>query len=177
MKKLLFCCLFISSFFINKNFAQQAGEPGAKKGWPSNERADFISECIKSAKVGMSVDSARSYCYCMQEKVEKKYPTIEEAGKITEADMQSPAWQKDIKDCLAASGNWSGKDRSDFITECVKSAKAGGITEDKAKSYCGCMLFKIEKKFPNAADATNSITEETLQSPEYKKMMKDCLEF
>lgn len=176
MKKLLLSILLLSTFFISKSFAQAAGEPVEKKGWPSSERADFIRECIKTAKVNMGEDSARSYCYCMQEKVEKKYPTIEAAGKITSADMQSPGWQKDIKDCIASSGTWPTIERKAFITECVKSATAGGLTEDKAKSYCSCMLFKIEKKFPNAADA-GSITEETLQTPEFKKMLKDCLEF
>ncbi len=115
MKKIVLYSL-ISILFLSKSFAQEAGEPG-KKGWPSVERYSFIAECIKSAKVGMSEDSARSYCYCMLEKIETKYPTIEEAGKITDADMQSAEWQKDIKDCLASISKWSAIDRSDFLSE------------------------------------------------------------
>jgi hypothetical protein len=69
MKKILIPYLLFSAFFINKAFTQETEE---KKGWPSAERNDFIIECIKSAKVNMSEDSARFYCYCMQEKVEKK---------------------------------------------------------------------------------------------------------
>lgn len=173
MKKIVFYSL-ISILFLSKSFAQEAGEPG-KKGWPSVERYAFITECVKSAKIGMSEDSARSYCYCMLEKIEKKYPTIEEAGKITDADMQSAEWQKDIKDCLASISKWSAIDRSDFLSECVKSAKTG-MSEEKAKNYCECMMFKIEKKYPNPGDAAG-ITEETLKSPEWKKIVQDCLDF
>lgn len=174
MKKIIAFYLLVSILFVSNSFAQEDGEP-KKKGWPSAERYAFVSECIKTAKAGMSEDSARSYCYCMQEKVEKKYPTIEEAGKITEADMQSPEWQKDIKDCLTPASTWSYKDRSDFLSECIKSAK-DGIGEGKAKNYCECMLFKIEKKYPNPRDA-EGITDETLQLPDWKKMIQDCLDF
>lgn len=166
--------LLVSILFVNASSAQEAGEP-KKKGWPSVERYSFITECIKSAKVGMSEDSAKSYCYCMLEKIETKYPTIEEAGKITEADMQSAEWQKDVKDCLASISKWSVTDRSDFLSECVKSAKTG-MSEEKAKNYCDCMMFKIEKKYPNPNDAAG-ITEETLKSPDWKKMIADCLNF
>ena len=48
----------------------------------------------------MSEDSARFCCYCMQEKVERKYPTIEEASKISGNDMQSPEWKKILQGCL-----------------------------------------------------------------------------
>ena len=173
MKKIVFYSL-VSILFLSKSFAQEAGEP-KKKGWPSVERNAFITECIKTAKAGMSEDSAKSYCYCMLEKIEKKYPTIEEAGKITDADMQSAEWQKDVKDCLASISKWSAIDRSVFLSECVKSAKTG-MNEEKAKSYCDCMMFKIEKKYPNPNDAAD-ITEETLKSPEWKKMVQDCLDF
>ena len=90
MKKIILLTGFILLLFTGNIFAQ----PGApKKGWPSVERYDFITECIRTAKEGMSEDSARFYCYCMQFKVEAKYPTIEEAGKITKNDMESPEWQ------------------------------------------------------------------------------------
>ena len=172
MKKIILSgiCLFI--ICVAKLSAQAAGD---KKGWPSAERTAFISECVKTAKANMSEDSARSYCYCMQEKVEKKYPTIEEASKITAADMQSEVWQKEIRNCMTSNSQWTSVDRSGFVTECVNAAK-GNMTEQKAKSYCECMLFKVEKKYPNPTDA-GEITDETMKSPEWKKMIKDCFEF
>jgi hypothetical protein len=173
MKKIVLYSL-ISTLFLSKSFAQEAGEP-KKQGWPSVERYAFITECIKTAKVSLSEDSARYYCYCMQEKIEKKYPLIEEAGKITAADMQSPEWKKDIQSCITGASTWSSKDRSGFLEECVGAAK-DGMSEQKAKGYCECMLFKIEKKYPNPNDAAG-ITEETMKSPEWKKMVQDCLDF
>ncbi len=50
------------------------------------------------------------------------------------------------------------------------------MSEEKAKKYCECMMFKIEKKYPSPNDAAG-ITEETLKSADWKKMIADCLEF
>ena len=124
----------------------------------------------------MGMDSARFYCYCMQEKVEQKYPTIEEASKITDADMRTPAWQKDIESCVSSVGSWAPKDRSDFVSECVKAAKSG-LGEDGARKYCECMLYKIEKKYPNPNDAIAALTPEALATPEWKKIIQDCKDF
>ena len=172
MKKILTSYLSISVLFFSNVLAQETVE---KKGWPSSERYTFIAECIKTAKVGMSDDSARSYCYCMQEKIEKKYPTTEDAAKLTSADLETPEWKKEIQNCLAPASTWSTKDRSDFLSECVESAKEGR-SEEKAKIYCECMLFKIETRYPNPATAGN-INEETLKTPDWKKMIQDCSEF
>jgi hypothetical protein len=171
MKKIVLIQLSISLFFISSSFAQQAGE---KKGWPSAERYSFISECIKEAKSGTSEDSARFYCYCMQERVERQYPDIEQAAKITEADMQSEAWLKEIKSCLG--GFWGTKERTTFLTVCMESAQKGGISEEKSKPYCECMLYKVETKFPNPVDA-GQLTTEKLNSPEWKKIIQGCLDF
>ena len=145
-----------------------------KKGWPSGERYAFIVECVNAAKAGMSEDAARFYCYCMQEKVEKKYPTIEEASGLSNDERQSPAWQELIKSCRTG-GSWTAKDRSDFLSNCISTAKAG-IGDKKAKIYCECMLFKIETKHPDA-EAAGKLTEAELASPEWKKMAQGCLDF
>ena len=168
MKKInayLIICLFIGM----QSFAQ-----GEKKGWPSEERYNFIRECISTATPNLGEDSARFYCWCMQFKVEKKYPTIEAASTITEADMSTPEWQKDIKDCISG-GTWTKEDRSNFLSECTGAAKEG-MTAEKAKNYCECMLFKLEKKYPNPDDM-GEITEAKLNSPDWKKMIQDCIDF
>lgn len=84
MKKILFSCLVL--LFSTQVIKAQNGE---RKGWPSAERRGFLSECINAAKAGMSEDSARFYCWCMQEKVEKKYPTVEDAAKLTAEEMET----------------------------------------------------------------------------------------
>lgn len=171
MKKVSLLTSFIVLFLSVKVIAQKTDD---KKGWPSAERSAFIIECIKSAKVGMSEDSARSYCYCMQFKIEVKYPTVEEAAKITEQDMESPEWKKDIKNCLSV-GFWTSKDHEEFLSNCIGTAK-DSMGEEKAKSYCECMMSKVESKYPNPADAVN-LTNEKLNSPEWKKIIKECLDF
>ncbi len=171
MKKSILLTLIVFLLIAVKAVAQLSGET---KGWPSVERYAFISECINTAKESLSEDSARYYCYCMQFKVEKKYPTIELASTITEADMNSPEWQKDIKACLNG-GTWSAIDRSTFLSECIASAK-DGVGEEKATIYCECMLYKVETKFPNAADA-DTLTAEKLATPEWKKIIQSCFDF
>ncbi|MEO7922110.1 MAG: hypothetical protein ABIR30_00370 [Chitinophagaceae bacterium] len=155
-------------------FNTAIAQPGAKKkGWPSTERYAFISECIKAASVGMSVDSARFYCYCMQEKVETKYPLVEDAAKLSKEDMETPEWQKKINECLG--GGWTDKDRAGYLADCT--AKAGKtMTGDKAKNYCECMLFKLETKYPKAADAAG-LPAAYFQSAEWKKLTQSCMDF
>lgn len=171
MNKKSLLLAFISLLVISKSFAQLQVE---KKGWPSDDRYAFISECIKTAKAGLGEDSARYYCYCMQFKIETKFPTVAAASAITEEDMQTPEWQKEVKSCVAG-GSWTSKDRSEFLSNCIKSAKEG-LGEQKAKSYCECMMYKIEVRYPNAADAAK-LTEEKLNSPEWKKITQSCLDF
>ena len=121
----------------------------------------------------MSEDSARFYCYCMQERIEKRYPTVDEAAKVTEADMASEAWQQDVKACLG--GTWNTENRAEFMSVCVSNAKSG-IGEEKAKIYCECMMFKIEKAYPSYAEA-DKLTVEKLSTPAWKKIVQGCMDF
>jgi hypothetical protein len=139
--------------------------------WTAQDRKDFVSSCIGTAKANMSEDSARHYCVCMLENVESRYPLAADASKITREDFSTPAWQKLIKDCL--SGQWSTKDRTIFITDCVEAAK-DALGREKALSYCECMLYKVEKVYPVSADA-GQLTAEVLATPVWKKKVQDCL--
>lgn len=170
MKKIILLLLLAQSLFMTVT-AQNAGE---QKGWPSSERYAFLRECIKEAGKNMSADSARFYCYCMQAKVEEKYPTVEAASKITEEDMNGPAFQKDIQACLG--GYWNTETRELFLTNCTGTAKQEGLEADKAKNYCECMLFKIEVRYPDPKDA-DKLTADMLKTAEWQKIVKGCLDF
>ena len=161
--------LLVILFCISLQTQAQSGET---KGWPSVERVSFIRECVKAASKNMGIDTARFYCYCMQEKVEAKYPTVEESSKLTAEMLSTDEWLKEVKACLK--GFWNSKDRNEFLTNCISAAKSLG--EEKATKYCECMLFKVEKKYPNSADAAE-ITEEVMNKPEWQKMIKGCLSF
>lgn len=121
----------------------------------------------------MSSDSARDYCHCMQAKLEKKFPDVLDIEKGL--DLNSPEMKSNIQDCLKSGSTWTAKDRTDFLNECVGAARAS-LGEDKAKRYCACSLYKIERKYPDPAQAAE-ITEEVMASPDFKKMIQACLEF
>ncbi|MGC4103591.1 hypothetical protein [Ferruginibacter sp.] len=171
MRKPLFAFILALIIF---NTAAVAQDSTAKKGWMPKDRTDFINDCIKTAKPNLGEDTARNYCYCMQSKIEKKYPSPDELEQVTAETLQTPEWKKEINDCLSSTSNWTNKDRSDFYNDCVKTAQ-DNLGADKAKSYCSCMLVKIEKKYPDAADLSK-ITEETLKTPDFKKMIRECLD-
>jgi len=164
MKKSILIIL-VSCFIIGKTAGQDSR-------WKTTDRVPFITECVKAAKAGMSEDSAKFYCYCMLVKLEVKYPDPNDAGLITEETLNSPEFKKMINDCLG--GYWKTEDRNDFMSSCIGAAK-DGMGEEKARSYCECMMFKIEYRYPSYSEA-NKITKQTLETPEWKKMIQTCLE-
>lgn len=48
---------------------------------------------------------------------------------------------------------WTDKDRSEFISGCMHGGAVSDMGEERAKSYCKCMLEKIVVKYPNRQDA------------------------
>ena len=66
-------------------------------GWSSAEVDAFVSECVPAAeKNGLSRAQATEYCECMQVKIEKMYPDVNDAATI---DMESPKMQQMVRDC------------------------------------------------------------------------------
>ena len=66
-----------------------------------------------------------------------------------------------------ASG-WSSSEKDVFTTNCVKGA-SGTMGEDKAKSYCSCMMGKLEVKYPKADDI------DKVDVGTMTEMAKDCV--
>lgn len=69
--------------------------PSTSGGWSSADRTAFIRECTDAATDDMGASQASSYCTCMEEKLEKMYPTANDANNMTEEDMKALA-----PDCL-----------------------------------------------------------------------------
>lgn len=172
LKKQLRLSLLAIVFIYTGAKAQQTGE---KKGWSSEDRHTFINSCIETAKEGMSHDSARFYCYCMEELIEHKYPNVEDVAKLQEGEFNKPEWQDKVAGCLG--GTWKSEERNVFLENCISSAKDGGIDAVKATNYCECMLFKIEKMYPDALEAGEVLSKEDLKSPAWQKLIKSCLDF
>ena len=70
------------------------------KGWTSAQRNKFVSDCTGEAKKGLDEGKAKSYCECMQPKIEAKYDSFSEANKISASDLQTPEWLTEVKKCL-----------------------------------------------------------------------------
>lgn len=69
--------------------------------WSSKDVKDFVDECVGAAqKKGMEYLDAQSYCDCMQYKMERLYPRIQDASRLTQADLETPEMKKMIKSCL-----------------------------------------------------------------------------
>jgi hypothetical protein len=63
---------------------------------------------------------------------------------------------------------WDEGNRSAFISKCIEGTKAQ-MTDDKAKSYCSCMLDKLEARYP-VADSTSNMT-----MTQMSELAKDCV--
>jgi uncharacterized membrane protein len=53
---------------------------------------------------------------------------------------------------LSCNHPWTQDDKQNFLGGCMKGALKD-MDEEKARAYCSCMLQKVQKKYPNAADA------------------------
>ena len=91
MKKLVFPVLLVVIAVSCNN---------KSKGWSSAERTRFVSDCTNEAKKGLDEGKAKSYCECMQPKIEAKYGTFEAANKISASDLQTPEWNAEVQKCL-----------------------------------------------------------------------------
>ena len=71
-------------------------------GWPQSERDAFIANCVSHAMQEGTISKtvAQNYCDCMLNKMETLYPDVQDAGKLTEEELNSPAMEKMAKDCL-----------------------------------------------------------------------------
>jgi hypothetical protein len=63
----------------------------------------FISGCSATyQQSGATAEAGNAYCECMARKLEKKY-TFNQANRLTVAELQTPEWQQEARDCQ--SGN------------------------------------------------------------------------
>lgn len=74
-----------------------------------------------------------------------------------------------ILSVVACKRKWTDRDKSDFYSGCLSSARANkDITNPKA--YCSCLLEKTVAKYPNANDAKYIRYDSTV-----RQLAKDCL--
>ncbi|MGZ3997878.1 MAG: hypothetical protein ACXVKM_09425 [Flavisolibacter sp.] len=64
---------------------------------------------------------------------------------------------------------WNDKDKSEFYSGCLSSATANKDIKDP-KTYCSCLLQKVEAKYPNANDAKYIKYDSTV-----KQLARECM--
>jgi hypothetical protein len=124
----------------------------------------------------------------MQPILEKKYPTVKEANKVTTADITNdPAMKSAAMKCLGldnASNNgtngsstgtgWSDSQKQFFVKTCAAEfIKGTNNTQEQADHYCSCMADKLSASM--SYEAANSMPDSTLNSPEWQKEILNCL--
>lgn len=69
--------------------------------WSAAEVKAFVGPCVTSAvNGGMTRSTATNYCECMKDKFEQLFPNAVDAGRVTEADLQTPSMKRLIQSCL-----------------------------------------------------------------------------
>lgn len=53
---------------------------------------------------------------------------------------------------MSCGREWTVKDKSEFVSGCLSKAVID-VGQEKAKTYCHCLLEKVVAKYPNAKDA------------------------
>ena len=66
-----------------------------KGGWSSGDKETFLKTCTDGATSSMGAQKAKDYCECMLPKIQKRYPTVAEANKITTADAEMTKMAED----------------------------------------------------------------------------------
>ena len=56
---------------------------------------------------------------------------------------------------------WNEDDKNVYITACMNNARHWAGTEEKARTYCNCVLDKMIEKYPDENDALDHIDDLT----------------
>ncbi|HYM94999.1 MAG TPA: hypothetical protein VET23_12715 [Chitinophagaceae bacterium] len=144
-------------------------------GWSAKDKNDFISTCAQSAAAAMGQDKAKSYCTCMEQKLEVKFPNSQDANKSlnTPGFMETPEMQAMVQSCLnGGNGNinnnnnnniggaWTNDDEQKFMNTCVQNAMNAGADRQTSTDHCNCTLKKIEAKYHSYDEANQKMTKD-----------------
>ena len=58
---------------------------------------------------------------------------------------------------LSCKNTWDDEDKKMFYQSCMDAAKGDGHPDDKAKTYCDCLMEKMMTKYPNESDALDHL--------------------
>ena len=140
--------------------------------WSKEFRNKFVQDCISKASENVSAADAFSYCNCMTEKVEAKYPNENEVNaKVTNDDIasmrpgclpnsnnstnnNSNSSNNSTYNNTTTTANWTEADKREFMNNCTPGASKT-LGTSGATDYCDCMMRKLMQEYPNSADVGN----------------------
>jgi hypothetical protein len=151
---------------------------GTGGSWSKEYRNKFVQGCIGKASEQISAAEAFSYCNCMAEKVEAKYPSQAQVDEsLTDSDIESMK-----PGCLTSSSTqsntnnnqsndnkaWPAADQQIFMDNCVPGASKS-LGSGTATTYCTCIMNKLMAESPNPQQV-DKISRERMSV-----LAKDCL--
>lgn len=79
-------------------------------------------------------------------------------------------------DSVASSGDWPEEVRSNFLTSCIASAEASGLTEG-ARDYCECTLARLQDSLTaeEFAAAESAIARGEASGIDLEELAASCL--
>lgn len=70
------------SFINNANSQTDIQLDKKSTSWTSSQRAEFMSECLPTARKAFGNRKGQRYCECMMNKVESKFPDYSISGEL-----------------------------------------------------------------------------------------------
>ena len=157
----------------------------AAAGWSSPTRATFISSCVGgAAKNDVTEKSAKAYCVCVTDDLEKKYSEAElKAVNVApsekfKADMQAAAGAcAKLLAFVSKPGQtgWAPTFRNSFVASCVGGAAGKGMDQGKVQKYCACMAGSLEKKYTDNEFAQASFKPTDKYNADIEKAAQGCV--
>lgn len=168
---------------IKNNSNPNNSNSSGSSNWSKEYRNKFLQGCISKASEKVSAAEAFSYCNCMTEKVEAKYPNEKEVdASLTSADIESmrqgcvsnsnstqsnPSYNQQ-NNSNNSTQSWSVSDQREFMDNCTPGASKS-MGSAAAYNYCDCMLKKLMQEYPNSADVGN------VSKSHMSELASDCL--
>lgn len=136
-----------------------------KWGWSQEDRKKNLYICVVEAAKYTHEIKARAYCACVLEKVEMKFPDINDYEKFAAQGQKAMVeyFQNDFKKCsamyiknsddvIADTIHWTKANEEIFKNTCTENLKKDAQGKLNAEKFCECYLDKVKYRFPNYAD-------------------------
>ena len=74
----------------------------------------------------------------------------------------------------ACKNTWDQEDKDLFYQACMEDANTWAGSQEKAKTYCNCVLDKVMQKFPNEGDALDHM-DSVINDPDIRSCKKEIM--